>query len=162
MHSSGMKLSAARKTDLKKLIEVYSSPELKGGTGEASWFVNCYFDYHHVILAKMDGDIIGACFWRIEGERKCGLGWIENIWVDETCRRAGLGEALLRRSVEDMKALYKRDGIVLRHVLLATQVERTSARKLYEKVGFRVLGRLGDLYDHDERDLMYLLEVQRS
>jgi len=152
-------ISKATKKDLSRLIEIFSDPDLKTNLEESSWFINCYFDYHHIVVAKVDGMIQGACAWRIEGERYSGLGWIENIWVEEKFRRMGLAEKLLRRSIDDMRIHFTDHGIKLRKVVLTTQVEKGSARKLYEKIGFRVAARLDELYDPGGQDLVYVLDV---
>ncbi len=91
--------------------------------------------------------IRGSCFWRIEGEDYCGLGWVENLFVEEKHRKSGLGEKLLRATISDMKEFYERAGVRLRKVILTTQVNREDARRLYEKVGFREMARLEGLYD---------------
>ena len=155
-----VEISKATKRDLKRLVEMFSVPDLKTNREESDWFVHCYFDYHHINVAKVKGEIQGACFWRIEGEKYSGLGWIENLWVDGRYRRMNLGEKLLRRSIEDMKAFFEKDNVKLRKVVLTTQVERASARKLYEKIGFRIVASLGDMYDPGGHDLFYILDMQ--
>jgi ribosomal protein S18 acetylase RimI-like enzyme len=151
-------ISAAARSDIDRLCEIYSSAELEKAADESRWFVNCYFDYHHINLAKVRGQIRGACFWRIEGEKCLGLGWIENLWVDGRSRRRGLGERLLRKSLDDMEAFYAKDGIKLRKVALMTQADKASAKKLYERVGFRKATSIDDMYDPGGHDLMYLLD----
>jgi ribosomal protein S18 acetylase RimI-like enzyme len=149
----------ARKEDLRELEALYSSPDLKTTKREARWFIRCYFDYHHVVVAKIEGKIRGACFWRVEGEECCGLAWVENVWVEEAHRRRGVGEILLRRTVKDMRDYYAKRGTRLRRVMLTTQSERTSARGLYQRLGFGLKARLGDLYGPRSEDLAYVLEL---
>lgn len=153
-----IEISKAARDDLEKLVDIYSDPDLKTGGDESRWFVRCYFDYHNIVVARVDGEIQGACFWRIEGERYCGLGWIENLWVEEGYRRLGLAEQLIRRVVEDMKAFYEEKGFKARKVILTTQVNRPGAIRLYEKMGFRCVAEPGDLYESGEADLIYLLD----
>jgi ribosomal protein S18 acetylase RimI-like enzyme len=155
-----VEISKATKKDLRRLIEMFSDPDLKTNIDESDWFVRCYFDYHQINVARVKGEIQGACFWRIEGERYSGLGWIENLWVEAQYRGMNLGEMLLRRSIEDMKAFFEKDNKKLRRVVLTTQVERDRARRLYEKVGFRSVASLGDIYDPGGNDLFYVLDVQ--
>lgn len=152
-------ISRADEADLGRLIEMYSSPDLKAGSEQARWFVGCYFDYHHILVARVGGAIRGACFWRIEGEDYCGLGWVENLYVEEGHRKRGLGERLLRAAIDDMKVFYSRDGIKLRKVVLTTQVGRDHARRLYEKVGFKESARLEGMYDDEENDVVYVLDA---
>lgn len=155
-----IEISKATKKDLNRLVEMFSDPDLKTNRAESDWFVHCYFDYHHINVAKVEGEIRGACFWRIEGEKYSGLGWIENLWVEKQYRRMNLGERLLRKSIEDMRVSFEKDTIRLRKVVLTTQMERRSARRLYEKIGFRSAASLGDLYDPGGHDLFYILDAQ--
>jgi ribosomal protein S18 acetylase RimI-like enzyme len=155
-----IEISRATEADLVKLIEMYSIPDLKVGPEQSGWFVNCYFDYHHILVARVGGTIQGSCFWRIEGEDYCGLGWVENLYVEEKHRRSGLGEKLLRATISDMKGFYERAGVRLRKVILTTQVNREDARRLYEKVGFREAARLEGTYDDNENDVVYALDVR--
>jgi ribosomal protein S18 acetylase RimI-like enzyme len=153
-------IRSAEEDDLDILVEIFRDQYLKTSDEESRWFINCYFDYHHIVVAEVDGRIQGACVWRIEGERYSGLGWIENIWVEEKSRRKGLAEKLLRRSIEDMKIHFIDHGIKLRKVVLTTQVERSSARSLYEKIGFKAVARLDEMYDPGGQDLVYVLDVK--
>ena len=154
-----IEISTAKKDDLPRFIEVFHNPDLKTSLEESRWFVNCYFDYHQILLARVDGEIQGACFWRIEGERYSGLGWIENLWVEERLRKLGLGEKLLRRGIDDIKDHFLRFGVRARKIVLMTQVERKSARSLYEKVGFKNVASLVELYDRGGHDLIYVLDL---
>ena len=154
-----VEISEAEASDLERLVDIFSDPDLKTTSEESRWFVKCYLDYHHIIVARVDGEIQGACFWRVEGERYCGLGWIENLWVEEPYRRLGLAEKLLRRSVDDIITFYEDNGIKARKVILTTQVDRSTARRLYERVGFRCSAELGELYGPGEPDLLYVLDL---
>jgi len=155
-----VEISRAAEPDVASLVEMYASPDLKVGPEQSRWFVNCYFDYHQILVAKVGGAIRGSCFWRIEGEDYCGLGWVENLFVEEKCRKSGLGEKLLRATISDMKEFYARAGVRLRKVILTTQVNREDARRLYEKVGFREMARFEGLYDADENDIIYVLDAK--
>ena len=150
-------ISRATGQDIEELVRMYTHPELKVTAEEARWFVACYHSSHRVLVARADGRVRGACAWRIEGERHCGLGWVENLWVDEGCRGRGVGERLLRAAVDDMRAWYAEQGVELRRVVLTTQVDREEARRLYERVGFRCVAGLGDIYDDGIQDLFYVM-----
>ena len=154
-------ITHATRKDLDRLIEIFAGADLKTNHEESVWFVNCYFGYNHIIVAKVDKEIQGACFWRIEGEKYSGLGWIENLWVEEQHRRKGLGEELLRKSIDDMRVFFERYAVKLRKVILTTQTERKAARQLYERIGFVAVAGLGDIYDLGGHDLFYVLDAQR-
>jgi len=153
-----IEISIATRHDIPELVSMYTHPDLKVSEDEARWFVRCYHDNHRVLVARVGGRMAGACFWRIEGERYCGLGWVENLWVEEGIRGTGVGEKLLLAAVEDMRSSYAAYGVRLRRVVLTTQVNREEARRLYEKVGFMLVAHLGDVYDDGVEDLFYVLK----
>lgn len=149
----------ADKSDAEKLIQIYSSPDLYHTMQEASWFVKCYFDYHHIKVAKLKDEIIGVLFWRVNEEKHHGIVVIEDFWVDEKHRRKGIGEKLLRTAIEDAKKLFESSGYVLRRVLVTTAEDNVPARKLYEKVGFEKSAELKDLFGKGETELIYILSL---
>lgn len=149
----------ADQNDVGKLIQIYSSPDLYHTVEEASWFVKCCFDYHHIKVAKLKDEIIGVLFWRVYEEKHHGIIVIEDFWVDEKHRRKGVGEKLLRTVIEDAKKLFESSGYALRRVLATTAEDNIPARKLYEKVGFEKSTELKDLFGKGETELIYSLSL---
>jgi ribosomal protein S18 acetylase RimI-like enzyme len=149
----------ADRADVEKLVQIYSSPNLYHTVEEASWLVKCYFDYHHIKVAKFKDEIIGVLFWRINEEKHHGIVVIEEFWVDKNYRRKGIGERLLRTVIEDAKKLFESSGYVLRRVLTTTAEDNMPARKLYEKVGFEKSAELKDLFGKGETELIYILSL---
>lgn len=147
----------ARKDDIERLSDIYSSPDLHRRKDQALWYVECYFNYHHIEVAKVDGVIQGACFWRIEGEKVWGFGWIEDLWVERAFRKKGLGEKLLRTALDEMKVFFEKDGIGMRRVALTTDLVNQNARKLYEKLGFVNVANITDIYEDGKESLFYVL-----
>jgi ribosomal protein S18 acetylase RimI-like enzyme len=152
-------VSAATKKDVESLIEVYSSPDLYHNREEASWFVKSYFYYHHIKVVKQRREVVGAIFWNSVEEKHHGLTSIQNIYIDEKFRRKGLGERLLRSSIGDMKKLYAKHGYSLRKVFVTTGEDNKPARNLYEKIGFRLVAVLPDLFAKGENELAYILTL---
>jgi ribosomal protein S18 acetylase RimI-like enzyme len=144
---------------VERLIEVYSSPHLYHTREEASWYVKSFFDYHHIKVVKSDEVSAGWLFWRVESERHHGIAVIDELWVDEKFRRKGLGEKLLRTSIEDAKNFFKRDGFVLRKVLVTTAEDNEPAIKLYEKIGFQKSAVFKGLYGKGENEIVYILTL---
>ncbi len=101
-----------------------------------------YFDYHHIKVVKQRKNVVGAIFWNIVEEKHHGLTNIQDLWIEEKFRRKGLGEKLLRSSIEDMKELYAKHRYALRKVFVTTGEENSPARYLYEKIGFRLVAML--------------------
>jgi len=154
-----VKIADATKDDVEKLIEIYSAPHLYHARGEASWYVKSFFDYHHIKVVKLDNVLAGWLFWRVESERHHGIVVIDELYIDERFRRKGLGERLLRKSIEDAKNFFEKDSFVLRKVLVTTAEDNEPAKRLYEKVGFKKCAVLADLYGKGENELVYILTL---
>lgn len=148
-----------RENDIESLIKVYSSPDLYHNKEDASWFVKSYVDYHHVKVVKQDNKIVGAIFWNFVEEKHHGITNVQELWIDESYRRRGLGEKLLRSSIEDMRKLYAEHGYALRKVFVTTGENNMPARNLYEKVGFHQVAVLPDLFAQGENELVYILTL---
>ena len=149
----------ANKNDVESLIKIYSSPDLCHNIEEASWFVRSYFDYHNVKVVKQNSKIIGVLFWNSVEEKHHGLTNIQDLWIDESFRRKGLGEKLLRSSIEDMRKLYAKHHYTLRKVFVTTGENNKPARNLYEKAGFHIVAVLPDLFAQGESELAYVLTL---
>ncbi|MDH5450875.1 MAG: GNAT family N-acetyltransferase [Candidatus Bathyarchaeota archaeon] len=154
-----MQIVDADGKDVESLIEIYSSPRLYHNREEASWFVQSFFDYHHVKVVKHEEKVIGAVFWNVVEEKHHGLTEIADFWIDENFRRKGLGERLLRAVIEDMKRFFAKDNYTVRKVLLTTGEDNEPAKKLYEKVGFQMSAVLKDLFAKGENELVYILTL---
>ena len=152
----------AKKADIPRLEEIYAGEGLHRSLAQARWYVHSHFDYNSILVARVDGKIQGACFWRIEGEKGCGTGWIEDMWVEKEYRRLGLGEKLLRRAVADLKEHFSKDGLVLRKIFLTTQVTNEAARALYEKIGFVKCGEVDSMYEDGIKTLIYGRDMREN
>jgi ribosomal protein S18 acetylase RimI-like enzyme len=152
-------VSDATKDDVESLIQIYSSSDLYHNREEASWFVKSYFDYHHIKVVKQRREVVGAIFWNSVEEKHHGLTNIQDLYIDEKFRRKGLGERLLRASIEDMKKLYAKHRYTLRKVYVTTGEDNKPARNLYEKIGFRLAAALPDLFAKGENELAYILTL---
>ena len=151
-----VEIADANECDVERLI---SLPHRYHTKEEATWFVKSYFDYHHIKVVRLRSRIIGALFWRVEADKHHGIIVIDDFWINEKFRRKGLGEKLLRSSIEDAKTFLEKDNYILRKVLLTTAQDNKPARKLYEKVGFQKTAVLKDLYGRGENELVYILTV---
>jgi len=152
-------IADASEADVESLIAIYSSPHLYHNREEASWFVRSYFDYHRVKLAKLQDKVVGALFWNVFEEKHHGLTEIGDFWIDESFRRKGHGEKLLRKAIEDMTQFFRKAGYFLRKVIVTTGEDNEAARRLYEKVGFKKVAALADLFAKGENELVYVLTL---
>lgn len=63
---------------------------------------------------------------------------VESVYVHPKYRRHGLGEQLVKRCMEAMATKHK--GVDSRRFLITCAVGNEGARRLYERVGFRLVG----------------------
>jgi ribosomal protein S18 acetylase RimI-like enzyme len=99
-----------------------------------------------------------ATRWRVE-EKHHGLTEIGDFWIDESFRRRGRGERLLRTVIEDTKQFFARNNRRLRKALVTTGEDNEPATYLYEKVGFHKSAALADLFGEGETELVYILTI---
>jgi ribosomal-protein-alanine N-acetyltransferase len=104
-------------------------------------------------VMREDGRVIGyLCLWEIADELH-----ITNIAVHPSFRRQGVGRALLGGVLDDARERR------LRLVVLEVRPSNTEARTLYERFGFRVIGRRrGYYYDTGEDALVMEADLQAS
>lgn len=96
----------------------------------------------HLLLAQDDaGTVVGSLTLVVFRIPTGVRAWIEDVVVDESARRQGIGEALTRRAVE----LADEHGA--RSVDLTSRPSREAANRLYARLGFEQ--RDTNVYRHD-------------
>lgn len=82
-----------------------------------------------------DSSIVGYAFGSVEGRDWMilldGAGWIHDVFVDDAVRGQGIGEALVERMIEELRAR----GAP--RIVLQTAWKNDPARRLFERLGFR-------------------------
>jgi GNAT superfamily N-acetyltransferase len=91
-----------------------------------------YPDYH-VYVAEASGAIVGTISILIAealGSRCRPFAVVEDVVVDEACRRAGIGRAMMKFAMDRARqaGCYK--------LMLSTNVTRLEAHQFYESLGF--------------------------
>lgn len=88
-----------------------------------------------LIVAELEGNVVGYVYARTEKRNYNDLldahGKLHDVYVDESARGKGAGEALLREGIRRLKE----KGAP--RVLLSTAVQNEAAHRLFAKVGFR-------------------------
>ena len=100
--------------------------------------------------------IATAGFFRRKGEKICHRGEIRGVYVNREHRSKGVGKALMEELIRQLRS---QPG--LEQVALGVSVGNTSARRLYESLGFEVYGRetnavkIGGAYMDEELMVLY-------
>ena len=87
-------------------------------------------DSSHVLLAKVDGVIVGSLTLVIFHIPTGIRAWIEDVVVDSSARGHGVGEALNHAAIAEAK----RRGA--KTVDLTSRPSREAANRLYKRIGF--------------------------
>ena len=87
-------------------------------------------DTSHLLLAKLDGAIVGTLTLVIFNIPTGIRAWIEDVVVDGDARGNGVGEALNLFAIEEAR---KRGAVT---VDLTSRPSREAANRLYQRLGF--------------------------
>jgi ribosomal protein S18 acetylase RimI-like enzyme len=88
-------------------------------------------DYSCILLAKVDGVIVGSLTLVIFHIPTGIRAWIEDVVVDTDARGKGVGEVLNKFALDEAK----RQGALT--VDLTSRPSREAANRLYQKIGFK-------------------------
>jgi len=119
--------------------------------------IECYLSHNHTSIAQYDENIVGIVQWHIKEDPNLGVVEIEEVYVREKHRHKGIGSALMEFSLKSIKEYYNSLKIKLRRLLLFVDENNVIARKMYEKMGFRLVSDVGDLFFDGEKELIYVL-----
>ena len=119
---------------------------------EADFLEMIKADYAYYYVAEEDGRILGCCGLR----NMAGEGEITNVAVDAPFRRRGIGELLLKRTLEEAGW----HGIS--DCTLEVRVSNAPAIHLYEKFGFRGEGIRPNFYEKPKEDALIMWRRQSA
>jgi ribosomal protein S18 acetylase RimI-like enzyme len=88
-------------------------------------------DFSHILLAKVDGVIVGSLTLVIFHIPTGIRAWIEDVVVDADARGKGVGEVLNRFALDEAQ----RQGA--RTVDLTSRPAREAANRMYQRIGFK-------------------------
>jgi ribosomal protein S18 acetylase RimI-like enzyme len=155
----GIILSIASQSDKNQLLEFfshYSNPKILKKR------IDCYLSHNHTILAKEGEKIVGTLQWQIKEDPNCGVAEFEEFFVLEEYRNKGTGSSLLEYGIKSVKDTLSRIGIAPRRVFAFVGSRNDSARKVFEKFGFKQIAQAGNLLSDAETDLIYCLEIRQA
>lgn len=144
-----MGIRAARESDLEATLDIYNHGVVtttatfdlvpRSMEAQVAWFAE-HVPPYPVVVWEEDGQVLGWGSLSPYHTRPAYRFTAEaSVYVDESARRRGLGEALLRELI----ALGTQNGL---HTLLGRIVEENAASiRLAEKTGFRRTGTLEEV-----------------
>jgi len=98
-------------------------------------------DYNAIgLAARIDGEIVGFAIGRIDVTRGTPYGHILTIEALPSQRRKGIAEKLLK----DLESLFKEKGA--KESRLEVREDNTAAISLYQKLGYKRVGKLERYY----------------
>ena len=83
-----------------------------------------------LFVATLDGVIVGSLTLALYAIPTGLRAWIEDVVVDESASRQGIGEALNQAAIEEARRRGSKD------VSLTSRPSREAANRLYERIGF--------------------------
>lgn len=115
-------------------------------------FLASLTDPTRCFLTAMEGEyLLGYCGLQVGGDQ----GDVLTVGVDPARRRQGIGLVLMRELIREAARM----GV--QSLFLEVRESNGSARGLYEKLGFQLLGKRPGYYkDPAEDGMIYVLEVQ--
>ena len=103
-----------------------------------------------VMLAIKDEQVVGV----FASDKKGGISWVEQLYVDPAYVNDGVGALLLSDFLDNL-------SVKSSHIIrLISFQENTGARRFYERFGFQAI-KLSDGFDNEERcpDVLYELKL---
>ena len=118
--------------DMRRFLEPGEGAE----EGYAEFLVSQLRDRESIVLvAERDGDIVGYVFAAIEPlswkDLRDECGFIHDLLVTDAARRSGVGESLLNAAIDWLREQE------MPRVVLGTAAQNDTARRLFERRGFR-------------------------
>ena len=142
-----IKIQRMQKSDVASVVEIEER-----AYGEHHWSKESFLNELSNDLARYyaafdkDGNLVGyAGCWQILEEVH-----ITNIAVSPDFRKNKIGEALLKRIIDDC---YKNEA---KYITLEVRVSNIAAINLYEKYGFKSLGTRKGYYQNNNEDALIM------
>jgi ribosomal protein S18 acetylase RimI-like enzyme len=85
-----------------------------------------------LFVARVDGRIVGVLTLAMYPIPTGNRAWIEDVIVDESVARQGIGEALSRAAIDEARRRGAKD------VRLTSRPKREAANRLYQRIGFEI------------------------
>lgn len=153
-----IKVSLASEKDRSQLLECFKHYKDKRSIEKR---VDCYLSHNFTIVAKEKRKIAGILQWYVKEDPKTGVAEFEEVFVSEAYRRRGIGSSLVDFAIKSVRDHFGSMSIKPRKIFLFVGKDNTSARRLYEKHGFKLVSEVGNLFSDNEAELFYSFEFEK-
>ena len=85
-----------------------------------------------LFVARLEGRIVGILTLAMYPIPTGNRAWIEDVIVDESAARQGIGESLGRAAIDEARRRGAKD------VRLTSRPKREAANRLYQRIGFEI------------------------
>ena len=85
-----------------------------------------------LFVARLEGRIVGILTLAMYPIPTGNRAWIEDVIVDESAARQGIGESLSRAAIDEARRRGAKD------VRLTSRPKREAANRLYQRIGFEI------------------------
>ena len=151
-----IKISIATIKDRKRLINWF---KFYGIQKLIEKRIDCYLVHNSTVIAKDKNEIVGVLQWHVKENAAHGLAEIEEVLISESYRGQGIGSLLVLFAIDEIRTCFIELKIKPRKIFLFVGKGNTTARKLYEKHGFRLISSIGYLFHDNVEELFYSLDL---
>lgn len=117
-------------------------------------WIRCNFAAYpriQIFVAVRSNEILGYIQWtQKSGFRPAVVLELEQIAVKEPEQGNGIGQALIKESLPQVKAQLRERNAIVRSILVTTRADNTAQRLYRKALGAKVEATLEDLYSADE------------
>ncbi len=136
----GIIVEDASRNDLDKLYEIETEC-FRREAFTRKQIAALVMDYNSIsLLAKHNGEIVGFIIGMIIVEKRDLAGHILTLDILPAQRRKGIGRRLLR----ELERIFYRKNVSASY--LEVREDNVMALRLYEKMGYKIMGRLKNYY----------------
>ncbi len=151
MESGMFTVRPMRETDIDSVVAIENA-NFSIPWSAKSFLDACKEEYNIYLVCEIEGRIAGYCgLWTVMGE-----GNITNMAVDEKYRKCGIGTALMQA----MELMGQKMDVSI--FFLEVRASNVAAQKLYEKMGYREIGRRKGFYERPMEDALVMSKIYRT
>lgn len=151
-------ISTATLQNKDKLLSLFKHYDHDLGTKR----VECYLSHNHTIIAKNGDQIVGILQWLIKEDPNLGVAEFEEISVIQEYRGQGIGSKIIQFAINEIVKYFIEINIKPRRIYLFVNQNNSTARHLYEKLGFQNIANLKNIFSNTENELFYIFNIEKK